>query len=188
MSLADDLHNLRTTAKHSTEGDRVLAQPSPGEWCVGVFVGYGQHVRTWTDDGGEGHEARTSTARLASVETMDGAGDPEAVRVLHLDYKVLRVELRDPALPEADAVPPSSNPAPQPGSLVYVECTGERTNATGRGTYKAFRVKVGDPTPESAALVAAVEAHDAAPAKVKRPAVVSGAMPTDDIPFAPWGW
>ena len=188
MTLTDDLHNLRT-ASASTDGDRVLAQPSPGEWCVGVFLGYGQHVRTWTDDSGEAHEARTGTARLASVETKDGAGDPEAVRVLHLDYKVLRVELRDEALPEADAVPPPSNPAPQPGSLVYVECTGERTNASGRGTYKAFRVKVADPTPESAALVARVEARDTEPpAPAPRPAVGSGAMPADDIPFGPWGW
>lgn len=183
MSLADDLHNLRTTSRHSTEGDRVLAQPSPGEWCVGVFVDYGHHVRTWADDAGESHEARTGTARLASVETKDGAGDPEAVRVLHLDYKVLRVELRDPALPEADAVPPPSNPAPQPGSLVYVECTGERTNASGRGTYKAFRVRVSDPTPESAALVARVRAHDTDAPPVAVPAVGGGAMPSDDIPF-----
>ena len=188
MSLTDDLHNLRT-ASAAGGGDRVLAQPSPGEWCVGVFLDYGEHLRSWTDDSGEAHEARTGTARLASVEDSHGAGDPLAVRVLHLDYKVLRIELRDPALPEAEAVPPPSNPAPQPGSLVYVECTGERKNASGRGTYKAFRVKVADPTTDSAALVARVEAEDAPPAPpTARPAIAGGAMPADDIPFGAWWW
>jgi hypothetical protein len=183
MTLADDLHDLRT-AGAAGGGDRVLAQPTPGEWCLGVFLGYAEHLRTWTDDAGQSHEARTSTARLASVETADGAGDPHAVRLLHLDYKVLRIELRDPALPEAEAVPAPGNPAPQPGSLVYVECTGERTNASGRGTYKAFRVKVADPTPDSTALVSAVEVQDSPPAG--RAALAGGAMPSDDIPFRAW--
>ncbi len=184
MSLTDDLHTLRTSTHSTASGDRVLAQPSPGEWAVGVFLGYGTRVRTWTDDAGESHEAAASTARLVGVEVAEGGGAPEAERVLYLDYKVLRIELRDPALPADEAVPASRNPVPQPGSLLYVEYTGERTNASGRGTYKGFRVKVSAPTPESSALVARIEAQDIPPAP--RPATGSGAMPSDDIPFRAW--
>jgi len=142
--LASALAGLQTEARaDGTPHDVVLMRPSPGDWVAGVVAGW---------DSREAPFGTVEVLNLCAVRTADGPHPQDAVRRLDLDAAVLKRELGTDA----------EDGAPEVGTLVYVEALGERTS--GRGTtYRAFRVKRADPTPESLAGVAAALRATAAP-------------------------
>ena len=142
--LATALADLQAEAREPGAGaDVVLMRPSPGDWVAGVVVGW---------DSREAPFGTVEVLNLCAVRTAEGPHPRDAVRRLDLDAAVLKRELGTDA----------ENGAPEVGTLIYVEALGERTSGRG-ATYRAFRVRRADPTPESLAGVAAALRATAAP-------------------------
>ena len=157
-------------------GNRILKQPASGDWCAGIFVGYGEDVFVTE----KGERRVTTTCNLVNVRTHDGPCNPDEVRSLHLDYKVLRLELHDPNLPADQRTPAPRSTPPEVGSLIYVLCRGNGEAKAGRRAPRLFRVQVGDPTPDSRAAAEKAAASPGTPNPGPASPMASG---DDDIPF-----